>query len=273
MGSNYYPWGPHGERVSPFEVKPNPTPSAPPPHFEEPNHAPAAAQPSSPYRASSNAAYANLNPGENASVSPGTYAPGGIARAGNFLVSLAVVGFLWQFFVCLYPLASLAAGATVVYTAGLLVRYFTPDPVLATNTFLAALIACVAGVVVLAVASRIEQRLARHAAYRIPRHIVRLALFALLAIFAIESASGIPVFLASSESFYRMMFSAPELTGFTANLTRILRTPDYLIAVFVFVVIMDIALRRAERLRGFWHRRLEGIGLRKPGDWGAAPFA
>jgi hypothetical protein len=43
--------------------------------------------------------------------------------------------------------------------------------------------------------------------------------------------------------------------------------------VFVFVVIMDIALRRAERLRGFWHRRLEGIGLRKPGDWGAAPFA
>ncbi|MGH9747456.1 MAG: hypothetical protein ACRD59_15275 [Candidatus Acidiferrales bacterium] len=239
MGSNYYPWGPHGERVSPFEVKPNPTPSTPQP-FGPPDFAPPAANP---YRAAST--------GEYTGNYVGTYTPYGIARLGNFVVSVVVVGFLWQFFVCLYPLPALAAGVTAIYSAGFLVKHFPPDPVFLTSTFLCVLAAYAAGIAVLYFATRIEERLARHAWYRIPRHLVRLALFALMAIFAIERASGIP------------MLGAVELSVISSNIARILRTPDYLIAVFVFVAIMHVMLWKAERLRAFWHRRLAGAGLMK----------
>jgi hypothetical protein len=243
MGSNYYPWGPHGERVSPLEVTRNPTPSTPPPRFDSPSFPLPASD------AYSGGGYAGGYAGGQSGGYAGTCTPAGIVRVGDFFVSLVFAGFLWQFFVCLYPLPALAAGFTTLYSVDLLARLFTADPVLRTNSFLAALIGCGAGIVVLVVASRVEQRLARQAWYRIPRHFVRLALFGLMAILAIERASGIP------------MFSGVDLSGAAENIARILRTPDYLIAVFVFVVIMHIALWKADRLRAFWHRRLIALGL------------
>jgi hypothetical protein len=57
------------------------------------------------------------------------------------------------------------------------------------------------------------------------------------------------------------MFSGVDLSVAAENIARILRTPDYLIAVFVFVAIMHIALWKADRLRAFWHRRLTALGL------------
>ncbi|MGA8143307.1 MAG: hypothetical protein WB987_05400 [Candidatus Acidiferrales bacterium] len=248
MGSNYYPWGPHGERVSPFEVTPNPTPSTPAPQFDSLSFPQPAAPASNAYGGAYSGGYAGSRGYSGGHTGSGAAA--GVERVGGFLVSLVVVGFLWQFFVCLYPLPALAAGFTTLFGTGLLARFFTADPVLRTITFLAALIGCGGGVVVLVVASRVEQRLARHAWYRIPRHLVRLALFALMAIFAIERADGIPLF-------------AAEFSISGANLGRILRTPDYLIAVFVFVVVMHFVLWKAETIRAFWHRRMEALGLMK----------
>jgi hypothetical protein len=241
VGSNYYPWGPHGERVSPFEVKPNPTPSTPQ-QFDSPDFGPPAANP-----------YVVGNPsaGGYAASSMSAGDADGIARLGNFIISVVVIGFFWQFFVCLYPLPALLGGVTAIYSAGFLVKMFPPDPVFLSSTFFCVLAAYAAGIAVVYVAMRIEQRLARHSAYRIARHIVRLPLLGLMAIFAIERASGIP------------MLSGVDLSVFGANIARILRTPDYLIAVFVFVAIMHVILWKAERLRAFWHRRLAGAGLMK----------
>jgi hypothetical protein len=246
VGSNYYPWGPHGERVSPFEVKPNPTPSTPQ-QFGSSDFAQPAANP----YAAGNPYAANPYAGGYAAPSMTASDAAGIARLGNFIVSAVVLGFFWQFFVCLYPLPALLGGITAIYSAGFLVKMFPRDPVFLSSTFFCVLAAYAAGIAVVYVAMRIEQRLARYTAYRIARHIVRLPLLGLMAIFAIERASGIP------------MLSSVDLSVFGANIARILRTPDYLIAVFVFVVIMHVILWKADFLRAFWHRRLAAVGLMK----------
>jgi hypothetical protein len=234
MGSNYYPWGPHGERVSPLEVKPNPTPSTPSANFQAPNFA-------QPMPAPYALAY-RLGPVTAADAAD-------ISRLGNFIFSAVVLGILWQFLVCLYPLPALAAAITAIYSAGFLVKTFPPEPALLAGTFFCVLVAYSAGIAVLYIAMRIEQRLARNAGYRIVRHVVRLALFALMAVFAIERASGIP------------LLTGPDPSAWSANVACILRTPDYLIAVFVFVVAMHFILWRADKLRAFWHRRLTATGL------------
>ena len=240
MGSNYYPWGPHGERVSPLEVKPNPTPSSPPAHYEAPNFA----QPM-PNR------YAAAYPARPAAGTITTADMGEVSRFINFLVSVVVLAIFWQFLVCLYPLPALAAGATAIYAAGILLKLIPPDPVLLVNSFLSILAAYGAAIVVFYFAMRVEERLARNIAYRMVRHVVRLVCLALMAVFAIERASGIP------------LLAGPDLSVSSANIARILRTPDYLIAVFVFVVMMHFVLWKADKIRAFWHRRLAGAGLTK----------
>lgn len=250
MGSNYYPWGPHGERVSPLEVKPNPTPSKPAPQFDStPDYSQSAAPAAGGYYGGYPSAGAGTYTGYTGSYS-GVNGGAGIARVGGFFVSLVVVGFFWQFFVCLYPLAAIAAGFTTLYSAGLLVKFLPADPMMKSNGFLAAVLGCAAGIVVLYVASRIEQRLAEHSWYRIPRHIVRLALFGLMGVYGIERANGIEV------------WGRGELSISAESIVRVLRVPEYLISVVVFVVVMHLVLWKGEMIRRFWHRRLEALGLR-----------
>jgi hypothetical protein len=47
------------------------------------------------------------------------------------------------------------------------------------------------------------------------------------------------------------------------NIANILTTPDYLLFVLVFVVVIQLIVWKAEAFRIFWHSCLEGLGLWK----------
>jgi len=239
MGSDYFPWGPHGPRGSPFEPKPATTPAMPVQEVHLPSNTPAAGPPLH------FGSYAPTADGCGYAVGPGT-----ISRGTKFVVSAIIVGVFWQFFICLYPMPALAAGFAAVFCAGFLVRTVLPL-VSRLNVQLVQIIGYAVAIAAWYVAMRLEQKLARYIWYRIPRNIVRLIMFAILAINGVENNTGIPLF----------SWTNPALIP--KNIANILTTPDYLIFVFAFVLMMQLILWKADQFRVFWHSCLAGLGLWK----------
>jgi hypothetical protein len=236
LGSNLYPWGPHGPRMDyPGSVPPHPGSSpTPPPSYDTPFVS--SLPPPTSYPSSGGTDYY-----PSGGTNTGRVAGGG----GHFVGSLVLVWFLWPFWVCLYPLAAAAGlGAAVAgATAG---ARFLPPMDRATFTALAALIGYVSGIVVLVMASRWDHGLSQYAAYRIPRHVLRMALLGGLAFVALADPSRIP--------FYGSHIP-PELT--------LLTTPAKIGVAAAFAAGMHFLLWNWHGARQFWHRRLQAVGLRK----------
>ena len=219
-------------------MKPATTPSVPPPEVNIPTFKPPPSQP--------------LHFGSYAPTADGYgYAGPGISRGTRFVVRAIIVGLFWQFFICLYPMPALAAGFAAVFSAGFLVRSALPL-VSPQNVMLVQIVGYAAAIAALYVAMRLEQKVARHVWYRIPRGAVRLIMFAILGINAAENNTGIP------------LFSGTNPALIPRNIANILQTPDYLMFVFAFVAVMQLILWKADQFRVFWHSCLEGLGLWKP---------
>ena len=195
-------------------------------------------------------------PGSYQGSSPlGGLAPGDAARilasqrsGGDFLFNLIVVGVLSPAWACLYPLSATAGLFTLLFGAGLAVRFVPHDTSINPN-LIASAIALVAALVVLWNVSRLEHILSRYNAYRIPRHVVRLVLIAVATVIAIQRAQGIPI-----------SYAAQNL-----NLKYVLSNPMNLGIVIGVVVASHFILWNWKWARDFWHARLEGARLRKKG--------
>lgn len=167
----------------------------------------------------------------------GTTLPGGgTATTGGGLGCLLVPVLIIlgvQFWVCLYPLSGLATlgSAAGVY---LLLQSGLPKHPGAINSS-AMMLAFVVALVVLVVTSRFEQRLGQRAAYRIPRHVIRLGLFGLAA---------------------NMLFF-----GF-AYIWRPFETPIQTAVVLGAIVGMHFLMWTDNGIRDTWHGLLEAIRLR-----------
>ena len=236
MGNS--PYGPHGPQVPMYDgVKPATVPSNPPPPIEIPTFKPAAGSP--------------WNFGSYAPAAGGSsYAGPGIGRGTRFVVSAIIVGVFWQFAICLYPMPAVAAGLAAFFSASFLIRSLLP-PVSSLNILLLQIVGWAAAIAALYAAMRLEQQLARHIWYRIPRNFVRMIFFAILGINAAENTNGIP------------LFSGTNPALIPRNIANILTTPDYLLFVLVFVVVMQLIVWKADAFRIFWHSCLEGLGLWK----------
>ena len=234
MGNS--PYGPHGPQTPMFDdVKPATTPSNPPPPIDIPTFKPLVP-------ASYGGSYAP---------SGGGYAgPGTLGGGTRFVISAFIVGVFWQFAICLYPMPALAAGIAAFFSASFLIHSMLP-PVSSLNVLLVQIVGWGAAIVALFAAMRLEQRLARHKWYRFPRNIVRMIFFAILGINAAENTNGIP------------LFSGTNPALIPRNIANILTTPDYLLFVFAFVVVMQLIVWKADAFRIFWHSCLEGLGLWK----------
>jgi hypothetical protein len=178
-------------------------------------------------------------------VGGGSAAGGGIAAtAGCGCLLIPVLLLLGVY--CWVPLYPLSGAASIATAAGvyLVLQGRIPRTPLDVNSN-ALLIGVGAGLVVLWLTSRLEQRLGRHAAYRIPRHLVRLALFGLAANIWLLNQFGLG-------------FARP---GF-AHLVRPFETPTQT-AVFVGVVVgMHFVLWTDNVIRQTWHGMLEAVRLR-----------
>lgn len=140
----------------------------------------------------------------------------------------------------LYPLAA-AIEIGVARGAFLLAGKF--DPGIASATRIA--IAAVASLVVLWPLARAEQRLANSRAYRVVRHIVRLALLGVLV--------------------YRMTINMPSaevLPSWMHPLRGAFRSPQQLAFTVGAVVVWQFLLM-AGGLQTAWHRALEVARLRR----------
>jgi len=234
------PYGPHGPSYDgPPQTTPNPTVPTPVPNTTyAPVGLPAA---SDPYPGSSSGGYSlgGLAPGEAAQILAATGAK------NDFLVNLIVAGILSPVWVCLYPLSAAAGFFTLLYGAGLAIRFIPPSAPLSPN-LIASAIALVAALIVLWNVSRLEHVLARFSAYRIPRHVVRLVLLAAATVLAIERFQGIPI-------------SYPALQS---NFTRVLSNPVNLAIVAGVMVASHFILWNWKWAREAWHQRLVGAGLR-----------
>jgi hypothetical protein len=100
------------------------------------------------------------------------------------------------------------------------------------------------GLVTVVAASRADHRLARSVLWRAPRHLLRLALFGALA-HLIGAAA----------------LSRPDDGGAGLPGRDLLSNPVYLAALAGVVWLVHWILTR-ERLRDWWHERLEALGLR-----------
>jgi len=234
MGS--YPWGPHGPQAGPFDVRPNPTaPSAPVPQFNTPSWG-------APLPAGGGAT--------SGGVSYGTYAAG--PPGPHRILSLLLVGTLWMFWVCLYPLTA-AAGLLGVGVSAQALAALMAKGVIPRNALIL-LGAYVVGVAVVVVMSRIEYRLAQILPFRIIRHVVRLGIFGLMTTALLPLFYGTPEGNSATEYFTRF-FSRP------GNVGRVLANPVNLAIVLAVIVAMHFFLWKSG-LNEFWHRRLSAIGLK-----------
>ena len=107
--------------------------------------------------------------------------------------------------------------------------------------------AFITGMVVVVKLGRREHRWARFAAYRIPRHFVRLALIALMTSRYVLGLNWIP---RPGEPIFNPI---------------VLSVPRYGIIIAGVVVGMNFLLWKGDRARRFWHARLAGVGMR-PGE-------
>jgi hypothetical protein len=167
---------------------------------------------------------------------------------GDFLLNLILVGCLWPALVCLYPLSAATGYLTLLFGAGLAIRFVPPNTSINPN-LIASAIGFVAALVVLWNVSRFEHVLARSNAYRILRHAVRVALIAGVAVAAIERSQGISI-----------SYATPKL-----NFTHVLSDPEYLGTVVGVILASHFILWNWKWARDFWHRRLMAAQLRKRG--------
>jgi hypothetical protein len=233
----YQPWGPHGPTQDANSVPCNPTPAYVPPAW--PSYEPPA----------------NTGGGGAAQTGYTGYSGGGVGVGGGTAVapgswpilSLILVPFVWKLWMCLYPLPALAGFATV-FAGAFAFNRFMPPQADSTMRLLATGAPYVLGLAVLIVMSRVDHRIGRYLAYRLPRHIVRLALLALLVIAGIQEAQGIVVY-------------GPWPM---ANL-RALQNSDIAIVVVVLVA-MHFLLWTNNFIRRIWQSRLAAIGLRSKAD-------
>jgi hypothetical protein len=173
----------------------------------------------------------------------GGYAGTGCGSAvalAAFVIFFAQVPKALPLLVALYPLVA-AIEIGVARGAFLLAGKVAPSA--PTNTHMA--FAAAACLVLLWPASRLEQRLANHRAYRIVRHIVRLALVAL---FAYRLTSTMPI-------------ASPSPT-WMQPLRGLFRSPAQIGAVVGAVVLMHLLLGNLLGIRAAWRRSLEMVRLR-----------
>jgi len=169
---------------------------------------------------------------------------GGRSLGGDFLLNAILIGFLWEVWICLYPISAFAGLEALLWSMPFL------RGVMPTSSFFAPGLYAVAGAFVIAAivlwnASRFEHVLARHIWYRIPRHIVRLALLGVAATLAIQK-------------YQRMPYNP-----LPAGLMLALSNPVNLAIVGATVIASHFILWNWTWARNFWHSRLEGARLRK----------
>ena len=162
----------------------------------------------------------------------------------DFLLNLIFVGFLWEAWVCLYPLSALAGLFTLVYAMPFLRGVLPESPIIGPG-LCAVVLAIGAGAVVLWKVSRLEHDLARHKLYRILRHLVRLPLLGIAAVVALERARGLPY------------------NPTPAEVMQILMVPANLATALGVMIVSHFILWNWKRGREFWHRRLVSARLRK----------
>jgi hypothetical protein len=164
----------------------------------------------------------------------------GVVALVAFVIFFAQVPRALPLLGALYPLvAAIEIGAARVVFS--LVSKL--DPGAPTNTHIA--VTAAACLVLLWPASRLEQWLANHRAYRVARHIVRLALVAVL---AYRLTSTIPI------------DSAPP--AWMQPLRGLVRSPAQVGAIVGAVVLMHFLLGNLLGIRAAWRRSLEIVRLR-----------
>jgi len=140
----------------------------------------------------------------------------------------------------LYPLVA-AIEIAVVRGTFLLASKLAPNA--PTNTHIA--IAGAVCLVFLWPASRLEQRLANFQAYRVLRHVVRLAL---IGMFTYQLTSTMPL--------------AEPMPSWMHSLRGLFRSPAQLETTVGAVVVMHFLLRNFLGIRSVWRRSLEFTRLR-----------
>lgn len=166
------------------------------------------------------------------------------AAQGDFLLNLIFIGFLWEVWVCLYPVAALAGILTLIYGMPFLRSVLPPSPVIGPGLF-AVVLAFVAAAVVLWSVSRLEHVLAGSGPYRILRHAVRLPLLGLATVIMIQKVQGLP---------YDPM---------PAGVMQVLKTPTNPAIVLGVMIASHFILWNWKWGREFWHRRLMSAQLRE----------
>jgi hypothetical protein len=165
---------------------------------------------------------------------------GGAVALVAFVIFFAQVPKALPVLVALYPLV---AAIEIGVARGAFLLAGKLDPGASTNTHIA--IAAAACLILLWPASRLEQRLAAHRAYRLARHIVRLAL---VAVFAYRLTSTMPIDL--------------HPPSWMQPLRGMFRSPAQIAAVVGAVVLMHFLLRNLLGIRAAWRRSLEIVRLR-----------
>jgi hypothetical protein len=218
------PWGPHGPQVPANTVTPNPTAqSGPVPQYGQ----------------------------DAGTFQPSAYSGGGYIGLliANFLFSLVVLAYLWEVFVCLYPLTAFTG-----FLAGLVI---TPAVARADPTDLnfAQAVGIISCVVVAYIMIRVEYRLAQLPAYRLVRHPVRLLLLAILSIPVLIMVEGAYV-SGSDTRFILAVLSSP------ARMLRFVANPVNAAILIAFVIAAHFVLWNWRWAREFWHKRLRAVGMK-----------
>ena len=165
---------------------------------------------------------------------------GGAVAVVAFVVFFAQVPRALPLLAALYPLV---AAIEIGVARGVFLLVGRLDPGAPTSTRIA--ITAAACLVLLWPASRLEQRLANHRAYRVARHMVRLGLVAALA--------------------YRLTSTMPidsQLPPWMQPLRGLFRSPAQLGIVVSAIVLMHFLLRNLLGIRSAWRRSLEIMRLR-----------
>lgn len=224
------PWGPHGPTVPAHTTTPNPTAASPAPAFEQPDY----------YSAQTSAAAA-----------AGALGGDPISMIViNFILSFFMMAMLWEVFICLYPVTSLAAVLAAYFTIPIFTRMLPPDGHNVAMVTGIALGAVVAGVLI-----RIEYRLAQNTPFRLARHGMRLVLLSLLVIPVMMLGTG-SVTLNGTAGFFTTVLNQPSL------MLRFFTSPVNLGIWAAIMVAMHFLLWNWSWARRVWHRRLVWIGLK-----------
>jgi hypothetical protein len=218
------PWGPHGQQAPAHSVTPNPTPSSVP---------------------------QQIGGGGDYAV---PMAAGGGGAGGGFLAnvvfSLFMVALLWIPMACLYPLTAAAALIAGFGSFLVLVRALPAD-----GHDVAVVAAFGIGVVVALVVDRVEYRLAQHPSFRLPRHIVRLALLAMWLVPIMQLSTGTTAPSTSTRFILAVMSHPGAIVSYLIN-------PVHLVAWALLLAGLHLLIWREGRVREFWHRRLVYVGLK-----------